>query len=226
VAPISRLQQRAFVNEINHSGALARKTLVLGLGFYGILCLRAPHEFGIVDAVNLAIHETGHLVFTPFGEFMHFLGGTLFQLIFPLLFVAYFARQGDRFAAWVTCWWVAQNLWNISVYVADARALELPLVGGGEHDWAYLLGRLGMLQHDVGLSRAVHFAGVALFGWAMLRAWSAAGDPERSADVSQGNRAPGVRGIPGVAAGASHPEASAAEAGRAPAMRSHQHRDL
>jgi len=39
----------------------------------------------------------------------------------------------------VALWWVAQNLWNISVYVKDARAEELPLVGGGEHDWNYLL---------------------------------------------------------------------------------------
>lgn len=119
----------------------------------------------------LAIHETGHLVFAPFGEFLGFLGGTLFQLLFPLLFYGYFLRQQDRFAASVLLWWVAQNLWNISVYMADARAQGLPLVGGGEHDWAYLLGRMGLLEYDQTLANAVQLAGALLFFWAMLRAF-------------------------------------------------------
>jgi hypothetical protein len=150
---------------------VARRALVAALVLYGIACLRAPEVFRIPDAINLAIHETGHLVFLPFGEFMHFLGGTLFQLLFPLLFVAHFARRGDRFAAYVICWWVAQNLWNVSVYVADARAQLLPLVGGGEHDWAYILGTLELLHLDRRISRTFHFAGVLLFAWAMVMAW-------------------------------------------------------
>lgn len=154
-----------------------RQALVVGLVLYGIVCLRSPEQFRLLDSVNLAIHETGHLVFAPFGEFVGFLGGTLLQLLFPLLFVGYFARQGDRFAAFVVTWWVAQNLWNVSVYVADARAMSLPLVGGGVHDWAYLLGSLGMLEQDHVLSRLIHLAGVALFGWSMWKAFHAAGDP-------------------------------------------------
>ena len=64
-------------------------------------------------------------MFSPFGEFMQFLGGTLFQLIMPAAFVGYFLRR-DRHAASVALWWIAQNLWNISVYIRDARAQELP----------------------------------------------------------------------------------------------------
>ena len=33
-------------------------------------------EGSLLDGVNLAIHETGHLVFGPFGEFIGFAGGT------------------------------------------------------------------------------------------------------------------------------------------------------
>lgn len=164
-----------------HDGALRRRLLlrrglVAGLVAYGVACLRAPERCRFLDALNLGIHETGHLVFTPFGEGMHFLGGTLLQVAFPLLFVAHFARRGDRFAAYVVCWWVAQNLWNVSVYVADARAQLLPLVGGGEHDWTYLLGRAGWLQHDVVLGRLVLLAGTLLFAWAMFQAWHHAPD--------------------------------------------------
>jgi hypothetical protein len=44
-------------------------------------------------------------------------------------------RQGDRHGATVPLWWLGQNCWNISVYIKDPRAQELPLVGGGEHDY-------------------------------------------------------------------------------------------
>jgi hypothetical protein len=150
---------------------LLRRVLIGVLTVYGAICLSTPGVFRLPDAINLAIHETGHLIFLPFGEFMHFLGGTLFQIAFPLLFVAHFARRGDRFAAFVCCWWVAQSLWNVSVYMADARAQMLPLVGGGEHDWEYLLGTLNLLEHDLLLSRTVSVAGILIFAWAMLQAW-------------------------------------------------------
>ena len=124
----------------------ARVTLTLALAAYGISYARDPGAGRLLDGVDLAIHETGHLVFGAFGEFVQFAGGTIMQLLMPLAFVGYFLRRRDPHAATVALWWVAQNLWNISVYVADARAQELPLVGGGEHDWAYMLGRLGWMH--------------------------------------------------------------------------------
>lgn len=136
-----------------------RQALVVGLTLYGLACHRSPETFRLIDGVNLGIHETGHFVFTPFGEVMHFLGGTLFQLAFPLLFVVHFLRRGDRFAAAILGWWIAQNFWNVSVYIADARTQQLPLVGGGVHDWGWLLGRAGWLRHDAMLSNGAHAIG-------------------------------------------------------------------
>jgi len=136
-----------------------RLALTLVLALYAIPLMRHPESGSFLDGIDLAIHETGHLVFGPFGEVIGFAGGTLFQLIVPATFVLYFAKRGDRHAATVALWWIAQNLWNISVYVRDAWAQELPLVGGGEHDWAYLLGRFGLLAHDQGVGRAVHAIG-------------------------------------------------------------------
>ncbi|MFL5574933.1 MAG: hypothetical protein ACJ79S_03045 [Gemmatimonadaceae bacterium] len=155
----------------------ARLLLTLALAAYGVACLRSPDEFRLLDNVDLAIHETGHLVFLPFGEFVNFLGGTLFQLIVPAAFVAYFLRQGDRHAACVALWWVAQNCWNVARYVADARAQELPLVGGGEHDWAYLLGELGWLARDQQIAGAVRATGTALLALATAGGLLAARGP-------------------------------------------------
>jgi hypothetical protein len=138
------------------------------LAVYGVPCLLRPESGRLLDAVDLAIHETGHLVFAPFGEFLGFLGGTLLQLGLPAAFVVYFWRRADRHAASVALWWVAQNCWNVSVYVRDARAQALPLVGGGEHDWAYLLGRLGWLQYDRALALDVQLVGAAIYLYAIV----------------------------------------------------------
>ena len=142
--------------------AFARRVLTLLLLVYGLYDLAHLGRGSLLDGVDLAIHETGHLVFAPFGEFVGVAGGTLFQLIMPLVFVGYFWRRGDRHAASVALWWVGQNGGHIAYYLADARAQELPLVGGGEHDWNYLLGRMGLLAHDQGIAHGVVAFGVLL----------------------------------------------------------------
>jgi hypothetical protein len=145
-----------------------RVLLTALLALYGLPCLLKPETGRLLDAVDLAIHETGHLVFAPFGELMGFLGGTVFQLALPAAFVVYFWRRADRHAATVALWWVAQNCWNVSVYMADARAQELPLVGGGEHDWAYLLGRLGWLAYDKAIALDMRLVGAAIYVYAVV----------------------------------------------------------
>jgi hypothetical protein len=141
----------------------ARFVTTIVLAIYGVSIARRPDAGSLMDNIDLPIHETGHLVFSAFGDFMQFAGGTLFQLIMPAAFVVYFLRQKERHSASVALWWVAQNFWNISVYAADARAQELPLVGGGEHDWAYLLGRLHWLQYDQRVAKVIWNVGIIVY---------------------------------------------------------------
>jgi hypothetical protein len=145
------------------STRVGRLSFTVVLAIYGFVILRNPGAGSWMDSVDLPIHETGHLVFSPFGEFVQFLGGTLFQLIMPAVFVGYFLKREDKHAASVALWWVAQNLWNVSVYVKDARAQELDLVGGGEHDWAHLLGQLGWLKQDQRVGQFVWLIGVLVY---------------------------------------------------------------
>jgi hypothetical protein len=168
----------------------ARQALVLVLTAYGILCIATPGTYRLMDNLHLAIHEAGHLFLTPFGEFAHFLGGTLFQLAMPLAFCVYFWQRGDRFAAYLIGWWVAHSLWNVAVYAADARAQVLPLVGGGEHDWAYMLGRLGLLEQDAAIATAIRFTGIAVFAVAMVQAfWHSRPAPAPAAVDADAERA-------------------------------------
>lgn len=99
------------------------------------------------------------------------LGGTLLQFLLPLAFVAYFWRKADRHAASVALWWVGQNCWNVARYITDARARELPLVGGGEHDWAFLLAEWGLLARDQAIARDLRFIGWVIVGAATWWGW-------------------------------------------------------
>ena len=99
-----------------------------------------------LDLVNLAFHEAGHLVFSFGGTTLHILGGTLGQLLVPFgLGVSFLLVHGRPSGAAFCLWWTGESLVNVAVYMADARELALPLVGGGEHDWNELLFRWGLL---------------------------------------------------------------------------------
>jgi hypothetical protein len=120
-----------------------------------------PSSFDLLDYVNLIIHEAGHLIFAFFGEFVSFTGGTFFQLLIPLLFVIYFLRK-DLYSASIVSFWLAHSLINVSVYIKDAIVMQLPLLGGGIHDWNYMLSKLNMLSLAPVLGSIVYFLGVTI----------------------------------------------------------------
>jgi hypothetical protein len=121
-----------------------RAAFVAGLAWLTLRLAASPGCF--LDLVNLAFHESGHLFLAPFGDTPHILGGTLLQLAVPAGLAGYFLlARSDRFGAAMCVWWAGENLVHIAVYMADARDLALPLVGGGEHDWNTLFYDFGLL---------------------------------------------------------------------------------
>ena len=117
--------------------------------------------------------STGGCAGSPTDSLHPDLVGTLFQLLVPAAFVVALLRQGDRHGATVPLWWLGQNCWNVSLYIKDARAQELPLLGGGEHDWALLLDRFGWLERDQAIGGAVFLIGAALYAVAVVSGWRA-----------------------------------------------------
>jgi hypothetical protein len=175
----------------SRAGVAARIALLCFLAWEAVVQLRSPDfEFSIFGGVIFGVHELGHLVFAPFGEFLTVAGGSIAQVALPLAAIALFAKQKDRYAVAVCGVWLAVSLGQLAVYVADARAESLDLVSfspeGGLHDWNYLLERFHLLGKDVELGRSVRVAGwtclalSALLGADALRA-SRRGD---SAEVS------------------------------------------
>jgi len=133
---------------------------VLFLAFWSFSILQKSEPY-ILHSVNLIFHEAGHMILMPFfGDFITALGGTLMQLAIPLMFFVYFLREKNLFASLVMSWWVGDNLIDVSIYISDAQARILPLLGGGDgHDWAYLLGELNILKYDTLIGSLVYFLG-------------------------------------------------------------------
>ena len=117
-------------------------------------------------------------MFSPLGKFMTVLGGSLFQIIIPVVCAVAFARQEDWFSMWVCVWWAGENFVDLGPYIADARALQLPLIGGQTgaevygHDWEAILETLGWLHLDRRIGTAAHVAGsVVMIGSLVLGVW-------------------------------------------------------
>ena len=141
------------------------------LGWLTLSAMRIDRPYLFIDGVNLAFHEAGHVFLRPFGSTLHLLGGTLFQILVPGLLAGYFlVRQQKPFSAAICAWWIGESLTNVAVYMADAREMKLPLVGGGEHDWTQLFYRFGLLgQESVErISGATQFLGVVTMLAALL----------------------------------------------------------
>ena len=127
-------------------------------------------QFTFIDYINLLIHEGGHGVFKIFGKFIYTLGGTLMQIIIPSMFIIYYLIKRKKFGTQIFLVWLGENLMNISVYAADARAQKLPLLGGNKvyHDWTWLLSQTGLLEQDQLVGNIFYGTGILMFLIALL----------------------------------------------------------
>jgi hypothetical protein len=163
---------------------IGRLLLLLGLAVWTLSFAAAP--FGsaadsVLHLPNLVFHEAGHVIFGFLGRFMSVLGGSLLQVAVPIVIAVAFLRQGDRFGAAVGIWWAGQNLLDLAPYIADARRLQMVLLGGRTgaevegHDWEYLLTEMGWLHLDRTLGMAAHRLGLlVMFGalaWGAFLLW-------------------------------------------------------
>jgi hypothetical protein len=148
--------------------------------------LTTYHDWHFVDNLSLIIHEAGHAVFFFFGDFLHILGGSLFQILFPLVYVGYFYIRRDFFSASILLFWVGQNILAVSVYASDAIAMQLPLLGGDSvlHDWNYVLTYLHVLRYTPQIGGTLYLFGVLVIASAaMLSIYFSQQIPSRSTHV-------------------------------------------
>ncbi len=138
------------------------KLILFGLffiwGWYFILLDLHNNPFAIGQSymhnIDLIFHEAGHVLFRPFGWFMTILGGSLFQVMMPLIVMFYFIfKNHDNYSASFGLWWAGQSCMDVAPYIDDALDQKLVLLGGrtgadmpGNHDWNNILGDLNRLE--------------------------------------------------------------------------------
>ncbi|NVN89168.1 MAG: zinc ribbon domain-containing protein [Desulfuromonadales bacterium] len=164
-------------NPVVQSG---RMLVWLGLVVWGVKFMFTPvsgeaFSESYMHLVNLPFHEAGHILFSPFGPFVQVLGGTLGQLLIPLIVTVSFAIKGNLFAVSVGFWWLGQSFMDCAPYIDDARAGQLMLLGGvtgseveDYHDWENILSRLGMMQYDHLVARIFFGRGVLIVMTALV----------------------------------------------------------
>jgi hypothetical protein len=151
-----------------------RLALVVLLGYWTFRFIAYPMRedvigSSVVHLPDLIFHEAGHILFSPFGDFLTTLGGSLLQVIVPIVCgVAFLTTNRDLFGAAVMAWWTGQNLLDVAIYINDARALQLTLIGGHTgaevegHDWERILTMTNALHLDHRIAMSVQVAGALL----------------------------------------------------------------
>jgi len=185
---LARAREAAFYvpDEVDALHVYARAALLAVLIVYGLklAAMDVPSwkmAGSLIHLPMVPFHEFGHILFRPFGEFMHNLGGSLFQVGLPLVLGGIFlARNRDPFAAAVMLWWSAVAVIDTAPYVFDAQVPQHILLTGrtgntGAHDFIDVLGDLGLLNRAQAVGRLTHGFGVtvliASLAWGAVVVW-------------------------------------------------------
>jgi hypothetical protein len=100
---------------------------------------RPPFPLFVLDTINLFVHEAGHFFFKLFGQWIHVVAGSLFQVLLPLALLVVTIRENPAFCSYPG-FWVGESMINVSAYIKDAPYRQLKLIARGLiHDWNWLL---------------------------------------------------------------------------------------
>lgn len=173
------------VVSLNFYGRCAAYTFffIWGWRLYAMDVGAADIMDSFLHLIVLPIHEAGHILFIPLGRFMAVLGGSLFQVLLPLILMAAFVfgfggSRRDNFAASLMLWWAAASIIDVAPYIWDAYDPKMMLLGGATgaesdgHDWQNILGDLGLIKRAHLIAGIAHALGLALMLAAY--AWGAA----------------------------------------------------
>ena len=142
---------------------LIRLPLLAYLAYAGFKQLKDPYYSSWFGGLTFGIHELGHVIFRPFGEFTSIAGGSFSQVAFPMIGAVMLLYSRDYFGVAVLGCWESFSLYNLATYIGDAQVQVLPLlsIGGGDafHDWEYLLVKFGMLEQATKIAGMVRFIG-------------------------------------------------------------------
>jgi hypothetical protein len=163
-----------------------RLGLLAAFAVWGFVLIGQDHRTGEIGASFLhrpllVFHEAGHVLFRFAGEWMGVLGGTLGQLIMPLVLGgALLWQRRDPFGAAIGLWLFGVSLLDVAPYMYDAWEPRLMLLSGhtgeeGFHDWIYLFRSMGLHSKARMIGGLVHTLGALVvllsLAWAGAVLW-------------------------------------------------------
>lgn len=116
------------------------------------------------NGIFLFLHEGGHALFWFFGDTIRSLGGSFWQIMFPLISFVIAVRQRSHVVAPFMLFWVGENMLDVSVYMRDAPLRRLQLLGGHKsgHDWWNIFRSWDMLDSAETVADVMYFSGALI----------------------------------------------------------------
>jgi len=156
----------------------------------GVVSGKLTFPLFLVDTVGLIIHESGHFFTSWAGRFVHFSGGSLFEVGVPAGLAIWFITSGNRRLGALALSWLYVALMSVANYAGDAQDLQSSLLGASDriedkmagHDWHNILTMLNLLDATPLISDLIWSMGVVaglasvlLFGWTIYAVRTADG---------------------------------------------------
>ena len=164
-------------DDIPRGAWVGRCAALLAMALWGLSIVfgRMTETPTILHLTVILFHEAGHVVFMPLGQTIAVAGGTLGQLLMPLVCAVALHRRDDNFGAAMCMAWMSLSLIDASIYAYDAFDPVLPLIGGGTgadhfHDFVFLFERFDQTLHARGWAVAMKALGA--FGLLASLCWA------------------------------------------------------
>jgi hypothetical protein len=133
----------------------------------------------VIWLLTIGPHELGHLICAPFSWTLMVLGGSIWQVVWWLGLAVYLFLVRRQISGSLLFWAITGHSFiNMTPYIADARARELPLLFGmdsSHHDWWNLLKKYGLLEHDQAIAALASITGaliiLAAVALGIMTAW-------------------------------------------------------
>ncbi|MDB5805415.1 MAG: uncharacterized protein JWN73_2737 [Betaproteobacteria bacterium] len=162
-------------NEVSSINWYARSATLAVVALWTVWLFKSTSvvegEYGsnFLHGIVLIFHEAGHVIFMLFGRFITILGGSLNQVLVPMILAgALLIQRRDPFGAAIFFWLAGFSVVDVALYMYDAFDPHMPLLGGGtgadrdSHDWQNLFGDMGLLRHARGIGMAFAMLGRAM----------------------------------------------------------------
>jgi hypothetical protein len=154
-------KSQLIVSLLSYALLLSVLVLLPDVFYVPTAAMRMPAVIWFIHLITLYIHEAGHAIFRPFGDTMYYLGGSIMQVLVPLVWMITAWHERSKLVP-AAIFFTGYSMVDISVYMKDAALRVLPLIGGSKthHDWWTVLYRRDALDWGEPLGETFFWIGM------------------------------------------------------------------